>query len=380
MGTPVVTGLGALNTAYTLTGTPANRTFTLTGTNPLTSDVATVTWTLTRSGYASIIKKFTISRVKNGVAGTSPTLYRLIPSTNAIAKDIAGVYNPTTLTVTGKSQTGTGTYGDYAGRFIIADSTNGTTFTDRYTSAGNEVSKVYTPSAGIKALRVRLYLAGGTTTMLDEQIIPVVADGQTGANAIYAYVWNPDGNTVKNSTGSVICKMDLYSGSDKVTGSAFKWYLQDPTATTASGGDADGGNGWRLINAGYNVGCTGYSTDTLTVPATAIAGTEAFKCVVTYSSVKYSGVTTVVDLSDPIVVRLDGINMFKNGQGSVSIRATLLQAGVEIDASGTGGYTYSWAIYNSANVKTAFTATGKTINVNSSEINGRGNLVCDVSK
>lgn len=381
MGTPVVTGLGALNTAYTLTGTPANRTFTLTGTNPMTADVATVTWTLTRSGYSNITKVFTINRIKNGVAGTSPTIYRLIPSTNAIQQNISNVYNPTTITATGKSQTGTGAYGDYAGRFIISESTDGTTFTAKYTSASNEASKVYTPSVNnLKAIKIQMYLAGGTTTLLDEQIIPIVKDGATGAvgnDSLYANVWTPDGNTVRNSQGTLTVEVDLFKGAGQVTPSAFKWYIQDPTATTASGGDADGGNGWRLLTSTYNVGITGYTTDKITVPASAIVGVESFKSVVTYSSAKYSGVATVIDVSDPIMVRIDGINIFKNGQGSTQLTATLLRNGEVLDPT---GYTFAWSIYNASNVKTAFTASTQTVTVNASDVAGKANIVCEVSK
>lgn len=382
MGTPVVTGLGALNTAYTLTGSPANRTFTLTGTNPMTADVATVTWTLTRSGYASITKVFTINRIRNGVAGTSPTIYRLIPSTNAFQQNISGVFNPTTLTVTGKSQTGTGVYGNYAGKFIISESTDGTNFTAKYTTgATDESSKTYTPSAtNVKAIKVQLYLAGGTTTLLDEQIIPVVKDGATGSagnDSLYANVWTPDGNTVRNSQGTLTVEVDLFKGAGQVTPSAFKWYIQDPTATTASGGDTDGGDGWRLLTSTYNVGITGYTTDKITVPASAIVGVESFKSVVTYASAKYNGVATVIDVSDPIMVRIDGINIFKNGQGSTQLTATLLRNGEVLSPT---GYTFAWSIYNSANVKTAFTASTQTITVNASDVAGKANIVCEVSK
>lgn len=360
---------------------------TMANVSAISADSASVTFTITgktlNGASFTLTKKQTFSRAKAGTNGTTPTLYRLIPSANAIQQNISNVYNPTTLTVTGKSQTGTGTYGDYAGKFVIAESTDGTNFTDKYTSSGNEASKVYTPSVNnLKAIRVRIYLAGSTpsaTNFLDEQIIPIVKDGATGASAVYAYVWTPDGNTVKNSTGSIKATVDVYSGSTEVTATAFKWYIQDPTATSASGGDTDSGNGWRLLTSTYNAGVTNYTTDTITIPATAVEGTESFLCVATYNSVKYKGVTTVVDLSDPIMVRLDGANIFKNGEGSVTIRATVLQAGAEIDSAGTA-YTYTWSVYGADNVKTAFTKTGKTITVNATDVDGIANLVCEISK
>jgi hypothetical protein len=363
----------------TASGTPANRIATVTA---MSADVATVTFTATRSGYSSIVKVFTINKTKAGSDGNSPTAYNMIVSTAVLGLNQAKTaWNPTSITVTAKAQTGTNAPANYNGRFIIDESTDGTTFgTAKYTSASDQSTYTYTPSApssNIKAVRVRMFTSGGTSNQVDEQVIRVVQDG---TDAIYANVWTPDGNSIKNSSGNVKAQCDLYNGSVVVTGTAYKWYAQDPTATVASGGDADGGAGWRLINATWNAGVTGYTTATIVIPPSAVAGMESFKCVATYNGIKYSNVTTVIDISDPILVRLDGVDKFKNGQGTITIRATLLQAGAEIDPLGNSGYTYAWSIYNSSNVKTAFSKTGKEITVLASDISGRGNLVCDVSK
>jgi len=338
-------------------------------------DTASIMFTATRSGYATIVKTFTLTKSKQGGVGQNATAYwTSLPS--AIQKNSLGVYNPTTVTATAYSQTGVATPAVYAGRFIIAEQSMAGVWNDVYTSAVNESTKIHTPSASIKAMRVRTYLAGGVTTLLDEEVIPVVFDG---VDSIYAYVWTPDGNAIKNSEGTLNVHVDIYQGSASVTGSAFKWYVQDPSATTVSGGDADGGNGWRILNVGYSIGTTGYATDTLVVPASAISGQESFKCVATYNTIKYTGVATVVDLSDPVIVRLDGVSVFKNGVGSTTIKATVLQSGLEIDASGSI-YTYTWSIYDASNVITAFAKTGKTITVDGTDINTRGNLVCVISK
>jgi len=65
-------------------------------------------------------------------------------------------------------------------RFIIAETTNsnpsiGSTYTNRYTSASDEQFVSYTPTASnVTAIRVRQYAAGGTSTLVREQYIPVV--------------------------------------------------------------------------------------------------------------------------------------------------------------------------------------------------------------
>lgn len=166
-----------------VTGSLVGKTYTVTN---LTADTGYVDFTATRSGYASIVKRFTLTKSKQGATGgtggvgSAATSYWLVASASAIGKSLAGAYSPTTFTVTGKAQTGTAAPVSYAGRFIISDSIDGVTFTDRYTSAANEATKVYTPLANIKAVRVEYFLAGGVTTLLDEQIIPIVVDGATG--------------------------------------------------------------------------------------------------------------------------------------------------------------------------------------------------------
>lgn len=172
-----------------VTGSLAGKTYTVTN---LTVDSGYVDFTASRSGYSSVTARFTLSKVKSGADGVdgSPgapgddsTSYTLVPGVAAIKRAVDGSYTPASLSISATSQTGISTPIAYAGRFKIWETTNGTTYTIQYTSAANESSKTYTPSAGIKAVKVELYLAGGTTTLLDQQIIPVVEDGPPGVSA-----------------------------------------------------------------------------------------------------------------------------------------------------------------------------------------------------
>lgn len=172
------------------TASNSNRTFTVTS---LSADIGYVDITASRSDYASVTKRFTLTKAKQGTQGAtgatgaagangqSATAYWMICSAAAIQKSTSGVYTPASITFSGKSQTGTAAAVNYACRFIIAESTNGTSYTTKYTSAANEASKAYTPSAGIKLLKCTMYQAGATSVVLDEQIIPIVVDGSTGA-------------------------------------------------------------------------------------------------------------------------------------------------------------------------------------------------------
>lgn len=369
-------------TPTNITGTLSGKTYTVTGFTA-GQDTGYVDLTASRSGYASITRRFALSKSKQGTAGTTPTLYRLIPSANAIQKNISNVYNPTTLTVTGKSQTGTGAYGDYAGRFIIADTTDGTTFTDRYTSAANEASKAYTPSAGIKALRVRLYLAGGTTTMLDEQIIPVVVDGATGAagaDAVLVSLWAPEGNLFKNDqTPTLTVQADVYKGATvQTSGVTYTWFVQK-----SGNADEGAGAGWDKLDSANQAsyGVTGaVNTNKITVTSAGIVNLAAFKIKANYSSKDYYDTIVIYDQTDPIMVVVDSSNgnIFKNGDVSSQLLCRLYQNGDEIDpklASATTGYkyTYTWTKLKMDGTQDMTfggtgTKTGKWIDITDSDI------------
>ena len=463
----------------------------------ITLDTAKIVYTISgkrADGTAfSVLKTQTFNKTKAGVGGTSPTLYRLIPSANAISQNVSNVYNPTTITAKGTSAIGNATATDYATRFIIAeaDRATPTTYVDKHISNGNEVvgGKVHTPTnATVASIRIRMYIAGagspshGTTQMLDEQIIPIVRDGATGIDSVYLNIWTPNGDTIRNGNANLDIQADLYKGLGLVTPTATQWYVQDPTATTASGGNADGGNGWRLINtvanattaptltlqanaqtkltavthfvkytwcglSGETIGSTeaslvvtagqdlkvtipafatnvtkarvyvGLATgvlkyagditvsagnlviskydanaeaiptvttatitttqQTLTVRPFAIQGVEGFKCVATYTN-KYTAVTVVKDVTDPIIVNILGVETFKNGQGSNVLTVQLWQNGVLIPNS---GYSFAWSIYDTAGVlTTTLSSTTDTCTVLATQITGRGVVVCDVSK
>ena len=155
----------------------------------LTGDTGSVTFTCKRTGYADIIKKFTVVKVKQGADAPIPTIYSVEADALAINKTTpssgtAVTYTPSSVVVTGYSQTGNNTRQQYAGRFKI---TSGST--NIYTSTANE--KTYTISSSNIAtaaangyMTVELYLAGGTTTLLDKQTIVITADGAKGEQGI----------------------------------------------------------------------------------------------------------------------------------------------------------------------------------------------------
>lgn len=363
--------------AGNVTGSLSGNTYTATAAN-VDSSFVDITATHKTVPTRTVTKRFNISKNKQGTAGTTPTTYWLVVDASALERNVAKVYNPLSIAITAKSQTGTGAPGNYSGRFIIEEQASNATWSTKYTSAANEATRTYTPSANnIMAIRVKMYLAGGTTTLLDEQLIPVVDDG---AEPVRAMVWCPDGNVVRNGDGNLTVTCDVYEGTAIKT-ATYQWYMQNPAVTVSEGA----GVGWDKLDATTNFGTTGYTSKTLTVPASAIASVESFKCVATYNGVTYADVATVTDISDPYQVTIVGVNTFKNGTGTVTLTAQVSRGGELIDDTAETKFNYAWSVYDANNQKntsfgTSGTKTGRVITVAAGDINVRGNVVCDVTE
>lgn len=156
---------------------------------------------------------------EQGTPGNPATAYSMILSSHVISKNTSGTLSPSTITLNGKSQTGTNSPVDYACRFKIETTTDMSSWSEPYTSSSNIKSYTYTIPSGIKALRCSMYLAGGTTTLLDQQIIPVVSDGTNGGDA-YTVVLSNESHTFAGSTsaaiaGSTTCKVMAYKGTSQ---------------------------------------------------------------------------------------------------------------------------------------------------------------------
>ena len=202
----------------------------------------------------------------------------------------------------------------------------------------------------------------------------------------------PDGNVFKNTAvTSLTAFVELWRGSViDTTSVTYQWYKKDPSVVS----DQGGGIGWRKLDGTTNFGCTGYTTNTLTIPATAISVYGVFKVSVrdtdaasnTYNLYFWDTIS-FIDNSDPIQITVtsSGGDVFKNGVGSTTLTAKVFQAGAEIDAGGSI-YTYKWYKYNKdavldANFGGAGVAfkTGKTLAVGDSDVDIKATFLVDIS-
>lgn len=103
--------------------------------------------------------------------------YILEASDTAIKKGADGALTPSKITFRSFYRDGdSATRIPYNGRFKIEESTNGTSYSVKYTSSANESAKEYTPTATAKILRCTLYSADGTINALDTQSVVVLTD------------------------------------------------------------------------------------------------------------------------------------------------------------------------------------------------------------
>lgn len=123
--------------------------------------------------------KYTWTKIKgeNGKDGTNSRSYILEASDTAIKKGADGALTPSKITFRSFYRDGdSATRTPYNGRFKIEESTNGTSYSVKYTSSANESAKEYTPTATAKILRCTLYSADGTINALDTQSVVVLTD------------------------------------------------------------------------------------------------------------------------------------------------------------------------------------------------------------
>lgn len=197
-------------------------------------------------------------------------------------------------------------------------------------------------------------------------------------------VTTPSGNVFKNSeVATLTAKAELWRGSvSDTTNVAFQWYKMDSSITT----DEGGGVGWKKLSNASNA-YEGATSATLTIYAAMVESYGVYKCVATDTDTTsntynqtFVDTASFIDNSDPlqVIIQSTGGDTFKNGEGSTVLTARVYRAGEEIDTEGTGSYT--WSKYDKdGNKVTAFTKTGKTLSVGSSDVSVKATFMVEVN-
>lgn len=324
---------------WTVNASPSNgivgifsgKTFSVTD---MSTDTGYIDFLATKSGYDPITKRFTIIKQKQGASAIT---YWLVVDSLVLSKSTTGVFNPKSINISGKTKTGSGTVQNYSCRFMIAESTDGTNFTDTFTGGTTDViTKNYVPtSSNIKAIRVRMYQSGGTSVLLDEQIVPIVSDGNIFTWTMYADDKNgtnissdPTGkfwkgvaynkststpsNTPSDYTWSFITDGWVKSGTVKIDGgNIVADSLSSITANLGSitSGSMNIGNGKYVVNSNGDLTATS-ATLTGNITSSSDNGSRTIKTTITNGSFIADWISD--SNSNSYDIQMNGFNGFSN--------------------------------------------------------------------
>ena len=164
--------------------------------------------------------------------GEDGRVYMIQASTQVLSQGADDAFTPPTVTFSAYYRDGqSASRIAYAGRFIIQETTDGTSYVTRWTSAANQTSVTYTPySKDVKNIRCTLYAAGGTTNALDMQGVAIVRDIDNLTqeevfniltnNGASQGIYLQDGKLYINGTyikGGVISGQTIQGGSIEIT-------------------------------------------------------------------------------------------------------------------------------------------------------------------
>lgn len=232
----------------TVSQTASRVTFTVSTSSTISSDSGTFTIPITIDGQ-TFNKIFSWSCAKQGTTGSSATSYKMIVSHAAIVQDESGTYSPDSITLTGKSQTGASSMASYSARFKIF--LNRST-TASYTSSANESSVTYTIPDGTTSVRCVMYKAGGTSTILDEQTIPVVSDGVSITSVTNKYAVSSSNSTAPTTWYDAVQTM--------TSTNRYLWSYEIITYSNGNTSETDK----RVIGVYGNTGATGNGISNIT--------------------------------------------------------------------------------------------------------------------
>lgn len=167
-------------------------------------------WTRTTTYFTDNTTKVSYSISRNGTNGTTARTYWLSSSTSTVNRSMSKILKPSTITFNSYYRDGTSAINtSYAGRFIIQESSDGKSWTTKYTSSANESSKTYTPTSTTSIVKCTMYVAGGTTTALDTttvNIVDSIDDLRIGGNNLF-----PNGGLSKGNNTSMEYNKNTYT-------------------------------------------------------------------------------------------------------------------------------------------------------------------------
>ena len=151
------------------------------------------------------------------VHGSDGAVYTLHTDAPVIKRLDSG-YSPASLRCSVRRVPLVGEPSDYSGLFSVELSTDGTNFTPYYTSSAPEPFILTTPLANTKSVRIRAY--NTFDVLLDEQIVPVLFDGEKGEQGVTydIFIESSNGDTFRPNTGfTTVLRARVFKNGVEVT-------------------------------------------------------------------------------------------------------------------------------------------------------------------
>ncbi|MBR4232324.1 MAG: hypothetical protein IKR95_03855 [Oscillospiraceae bacterium] len=340
------------------------------------------------------VKTFSYSIAFKGATGSAAYQYVLNVSPAAVVKAEGGTLSPASISLSATRASGTGNPAAYSGRFKVEKSADGETWSNAYTSSANESSKSVDVPSGVKLLRCSLYLAGGTTTLLDTQTVPIVSDGQkgdtgqtggTGAAGADAYtvILTNESHTFAAGVSAALAsnvafKVIAYKGATQVNASV----TQSAITGTTSGKITAAVTNNASTNTTITVSVTASLTTkqgVLTIPV--VVDGKTFNKEFSWSLAMTGATGDKGDKGDAgddaitLAVTSSNGNIFKNTAIATTLTAHVYQAGAELNSTQIAALgSIKW--YKDGG--STAVATGATLTISAGDVTNRATYVAQL--
>lgn len=310
----------------------------------------------------TIIKKFSLTKIKTGADGISPEIFSLSVNSLAINKSTGGAYTPSELVATAYLQKGQEKT-EYTGRFrfYLDDSTIplDTVPVDDRISYSYQIANVN------KNIKIELYEKGGFNKLLDTQTVIITSDGiqgpsgedgEPGIDALNFVLGNYSDLIPCDSNGKVAVATEIkipfsaYKGITKVACSATVGILPDGVTSTISNSSSTL-DGVITLTFAKNATLDDKKTGSISIILTAESQSSTKSYTWTKNIQATNGQNSVI-----LQIHAPQGNIISNNENSVNLKATLVDGADEPES----GITYEWYIYREENNNFEYHSLNKT--------------------
>lgn len=340
------------------------------------------------------VKTFSYSIAFKGATGSAAYQYVLNVSPAAVVKAEDGTLSPASISLSATRASGTGNPAAYSGRFKVEKSADGETWTAVATSSTNESSKSVNVPTDAKLLRCSLYLADGTTTLLDTQTVPIVSDGQkgdtgqtggTGAAGADAYtvILTNESHTFAAGVSAAIAssvafKVIAYKGATQVNASVTQSAITGTTSGKITAAVTNNASKNTTITVSVTASLT-TKQGVLTIPV--VVDGKTFNKEFSWSLAMTGATGDKGDKGDAgddaitLAVTSSNGNIFKNTAIATTLTAHVYQAGAELNSTQIAALgSIKW--YKDGG--STAVATGATLTISAGDVTNRATYVAQL--